>query len=175
MKRSKSILLLYSVVALATLFFVLVGLGVYSSLNKPTLNTPQLSYSLIPSQTNVKVGDKIYVPVYLNGRDAYRVTAYDVKLYYDPTNLRLTKVTPGGFFEKYLTVKWDQKNNWYALAMTPGNPRVLAQPTLPILILELTTIRTTPSTPVSTVTSQVYLTKTGGFHPKMGTVSFSIL
>lgn len=173
MKKNNS-LFLYVGFALVALFFILVGLKIYFELNFPKLVVPELSYVLSPVKTDLKVGEKISVPVYLTGKDAGKTSAYDVKFYYDATKFKLTKTTPGGFFEKYITVKWDQSQAWYALALTPSTPRVEAQPTLPMLTLELTAIGKTTGTPVTTGTSTVYLTKTGGFHPQTGTVNFTI-
>jgi hypothetical protein len=157
-----------------SVFVILVGIRIYMELNSPKFKTPELSYNLAPTKTSLKVGEKVSVPLYLAGKDAGKTSAYDVKFYYDATKFKVTKVTPGGFFEKYITVKWDQNQAWFALAMTPSKPKIEANSGSAILTLELTAIAKTAATPVSTGTSLVYLTKTGGFHPEAATVNFSI-
>ena len=173
MKLSKSLLALFLVAFLA-IFVVGVALKVYWSVSNPAPTASKLAYVLKPSVTDAKVGDKITVPVYLLGQDAANVTALDVRFTYDATKLKLVSSVPGTFFEKYLTVKWDQKTAWFALAMTPSTPKKQALPASPILTLEFTAIGKTDSASLSTGASTVYVTKTGGFHPQTGTVSFSI-
>ena len=173
MKKYHS-LLLYSAIALVTFFVVLVGMKIYFEFNSPKFRASDLSYTLKPSKTVLKVGEKISVPVYLNGRDAGKASAYDIKFYYDKDKFRLTKAIPGGFFDKYITIKWDQSQSWFALAQTPSKPRVPAMTNAPVLTLELTAIAKTEGTPVSTGASIVYLTNIDGFHPEPGTVNFSI-
>jgi hypothetical protein len=173
MKKSKN-LVTYFAIFLVSVFVVLVGMKIYFEFNSPKFGTSNLSYSLTSTKTDLKVGDKVVVHLYLNGRDAGKASTYDVKLYYDPTKFRLNKTLPGGFFDKYITIKWDQENSWFALAQTPSKPRIMAQTVSPLLSLEFTAIGKSISTPISTGASIVYLTKTGGFHPDPRTVNFSI-
>lgn len=172
-KKSNKFALTFGVI-LASLFVILVGLKIYLELRSHNAMSKDLTYVLKPSKTDLKVGEKVSVPVYLSGKDAAKVSAYDIKLYYDPTKLKLTKVIPGGFFEKYITVKWDQKQSWYALALTPSETNTESRPDLPILTLELTAVAKSEGTQVTTGISTVYVTKTGGFQPKSGSVNINI-
>lgn len=166
--------ILYAVLGVLVLVIILAGFKVFLVSRTPKVETPELTYILSPTKTELKVGEKVSIPVYLTGKDASRVSAYDLKMFYDSTKFKPTKVTPGGFFDKYITVKWDQSQSWFALAQSPSNPRVPAQASLPVVTLELTAVAKVDSTQVATNASIVYLTKTGGFHPATGTVNFKI-
>jgi hypothetical protein len=173
MKLSKPLL---GVVGVLVLVLVLVFGKNYFNKSKtvPTDTTSEYSYSLSPSATDLTVGDKISIPLYINGENASSISAYDIKLYYDSSKLQLTDATPGNFFEKYITVKWEPKSAWFALAVVPGNPLKMADTDSPLMTLNFTAIAKTNETSVSTGTSTIYVSKTGGFHPQSDTVNLTI-
>ncbi len=173
MKLSRS-LILFLAVGLVTVFAVSVALKIFLTVKPSQKQTATLSYVLTPAKTDLKVGDKITVPVYLNGDNAVSATAFDVKIKFDATKLKLTHSTPGTFYDKYLTVKWDDKLGWYALAMSPTTPKKLTHPELPLLTLEFIAIGKSSSAFVTTDASTVYVAKTGGFHPQSGKTTFTI-
>ena len=173
MKLSRSFILVLAV-GLLTIFVVSVAIKVYWDVNHPSVPAPKLSYTLSPSQTSLKVGSKVSVPVYLSGSSATNTTAFDVKFSYDATKLKLTGATAGTFFTKPLTVKWDLNNAWFALAINPTGATTAAELNSPLLTLQFTAIGKSASTVVSTGDSTVYLSKTGGFNPKTGAVDLSI-
>ena len=173
MKLSRS-LVIFVVVGFFAVFVGAVAFRIYRSVNAPSpAPVSSMSYKLIPDKTELKVGQKVSVPVYLSGDGSTNTTAFDVKFYYDSTKLKLTGATPGTFFDKYLTVKWDLKEAWFALAMSPA-PDKKATATSPLVTLEFTAVAKSPSVSVSTGASTVYVAKTGGFHPQSGTVNFTI-
>ncbi len=173
MKLSRGLALI-----LASIIFVVfvsaIAYKVSVSIKENKVGADMLAYSLSPEKTNYKVGDKISVPVYLDGNEVENATAYDVKFIYDTNKLRLTNATPGTFYDKYLTVKWEPKEAWFALAMTPEKPQKQAHSNLPLMTLEFTALSKTSGTQISTATSTVYVAKTGGFHPKAGKVTLTI-
>jgi len=173
MKLSRSFILIL-VVGLLTVFVVSVAIKVYWDVNHPPVPAPQLMYTLSPSQTNLKLGDKVSIPVYLSGTGATEANSFDVKFNYDTTKLKLTGATAGAFFAKPLTVKWDLKNSWFALAITPASPAVPIELNSPLMTLQFTAIGKSTSTVVSTGDSTVYVSKTGGFHPKTGAINLNI-
>ena len=173
MKLSKSLILVL-VVGLLTVFVVSVAIKVYWDVNHPFVPTPVLSYKLSPSQTALKLGSKVSIPVYLTGTGTSGITAFDVRVSYDATKLKLTGATAGTFFTKPLTVKWDLENAWFALAVNPISQTTPADLNSPLLTLQFTTIAKSASTVVSTGDSTVYVSKTGGFHPKTGVVDLNI-
>ncbi len=168
-----------SLIALALVVITAAVIMVIKSTGKPapqtqTVQNLDLKYALSPSKTVYNVGDKITVPVYLAGVDAGRVTAFDIKFAYDNTKLKLDSAVPGNFLAKYITVKWDTDSAWFALALSPTNPRTDPQPSAAVMTLEFTALAKTSSSSVSTGVSTVYVTKTGGFHPQTGTVDLTI-
>jgi hypothetical protein len=173
MKLSRS-LLLFLTVGLVTVFVVAVAAKIYVSVQSSKVGNDSMFYTLSPEANELKVGEKVLVPVYLDGENVETATAFDVKFTYDPKKLKLTKSTPGKFYDKYLTVKWEDKEAWYALAMTPTSPKTTTNPEEPLLILEFTAIANTPSTVIQTETSTVYIAKTGGFHPQTGRATITI-
>ncbi len=176
MKLSKTVrsILLILAIALLSIFIVGVALKVYWNVTAPKTPKVNLSYVLKPSKTSLKVGEKVSVPVYLSGDNIDKATAFDVKFTYDTKSLKLTGVTPGTFYNKYIKVKWDQKNAWFALAITPSASVKTANPDSPLITLEFTAIVKSTSAGVSTGNSTVYIAKTGGFHPQSGKTAFGI-
>lgn len=173
MQNSKSFML-FLAIGLLTIFSILYVVRMGNAPARLVNKNADLTYLLTPLKTDLKVGEQISIPVYLTGRDAYKTTAFDIKMYYDNTKFNLDRVTPGVFFDKYITVKWDEQNAWFALALSPSTPRVSADPTKPMLMLELTAIAKSQGAIVSSGTSTVYLTKMGGFTPKTNEVKFII-
>ena len=161
-------------IGVAIFFVVLVALAVYYQANPPENTKPNITYILKPEKTDLKIGEVVLVPVYLDGVGATKVTAFDIKLYYDATKFKLTNTSPGGFFPKYVTIKWDEANTWFALALTPASPKLTSQINSPLLTLELTAIAPSKSTVLSSGTSTLYITKMGGLQPKSNSVNFSI-
>ena len=172
MKQSKFLSTL--LIIFVAVFAVGVGLKVYWSMANSKPVTPKLAYVLRPSKTEIKVGEHVTVPVYLTGDDTPRVSAFDIKFNYDTTKLKLVSAVPGTFFDKYLTVKWDQKTSWFALAMNPSTKKTPPTLTSPILTLEFIGVQKTDSTAVSTGVSTVYVTETGGFQPTSDSTNFII-
>lgn len=169
----KSPLFIFSIgviIVLVTLF----ALKNYLQIKKPTVLVPNMNYVLSPDKVTISVGEKLTIPVYLTGTGTDGVTAYDIKFYYDRSKLRLNSTKPGNFFEKYMTIKWDQENAWYALAMSPGKPKQPANTSSPLLVLEFTALTKSDSAEVKTDTSMVYVSQTGGFRPKAGIVELRI-
>lgn len=168
--------LTYAGIVLLTTIAVLTVLKVYYRANPSKLPAPELVYSVKSDKSVLKVGQKLTVQVYLNNKDAEKINAYDLKMYYDPKKLRLEKATPGMFFEKYITIKWDQSQSWFALAQTPDEigQKQITNTNSPIINLELVATDKTESTQISTGASTVYLTQMGGFHPQMGTMNLKI-
>lgn len=164
MKSSKQLPLYFILGAL-----LLVGLIVatVSMQNKKELlpKTPKLSYSLKPTKTELKVGERITMPIYLLEQDAAKAIAYDIKIDYDKSKLKLVSATPGGFLEKYMTVKWDLEDAWFAIAVSPTKPIPQARIDQPLLTLEFVAMAKSDSTLVSTGTTTVYVSNTGGFRP----------
>lgn len=157
-----------------SIFVVAVAFQVYLAWRLPKPVAPNLSFSMPLNQTTYKVGQKILLPLYIQGTMAEKITAFDVKLNYDPSKLRLVTATPGSFFEKYFTIKWDKKETWFALAKTPVKPEKLASVSSPLLTLEFVVLSKTDSATVSTGTSTVYVANTGGFRPNGGHVNLNL-
>lgn len=168
-------LLTYVGVVLLTFIVLFVAFKTYYRSN-PNVSAPELVYTLKSDKEVVKVGEKISLQVYLTNKEAEKVNAFDIKLYYDPKFFRLEKATPGMFFEKYITIKWDQSQSWFALAQTPDEKgqRQITNTNSPVINLELVATDKTESTQISTGASTVYLTQMGGFHPQMGTMNLKI-
>lgn len=163
-----------SSIIFAVIFVFLVIIRVYYTFNPPVPRQPAISYKITPSVSSLKVGDKTYIPVYLSGFGVSKVRAFDIKFYYDQSKFKLTNAMPGDFFANYLTVKWDKKDGWFALASSPSTAKTPVELNSPIITIELTAIAKSESTPVSTGTSTVYLTKIGGYHPPTTTTYLNI-
>lgn len=172
--KQKSTLLLALAFCFAAVFILLVALKVYYEMSPKKLESPALTYVLSPTKQDLKVGETVLVPVYLTGAGAGKVSAFDIKVYYDSSKFKLVDATPGDFFSDYLTIKWDKDNAWFALALSPSREKPVTQFTSPLLTLELEAMAKSASTPVSTTASVVYVTKIGGIHPAVGTVNFKI-
>jgi hypothetical protein len=173
MKLSRSLLLVLSSI-LFIAFVAGVAYKVSTDLKEKKVGSEMLAYMLKPEQTTLNVGDKVRVPVYLTGDVVEDATAFDLKISYDKSKLRLDKAEVGTFYDKPLTVKWEPKQAWFALAMTPEDPQKPAHSDEPMVILEFTTLAKTNQTQVSTSDSTVYVADTGGFHPQAGRVTLSI-
>lgn len=165
--------LYYFGVTLFTLFVLAVAAKFVMEYTR-TAAYSKLTFSLKPNKTQLSPGEKVMVPVYLNGENLDQVTAMDLTFNYDKSKLRLEKATAGTFYEKYLTVKWDDKAAWYAIAMSPETAVSAPEGNDPVMTLEFTAIAKTDSTTISTGTTTVYVAKTGGFHPKTGQTTISV-
>lgn len=175
LKKKKRSKLLASLIFIVFILFVFaIGTKIVIDLGKERSSVNTLSYVFSPTTTELSINESVTVPVYLTGQNLKKATALDVKFSYDPKKLRLVKATPGTFYEKALKVKWDDKEAWYALAITPGQEASIPNPAEPVIILEFKAIARGTSATVSTETSTVYIAKTGGFNPENAVVTFNI-
>lgn len=145
--------------------------------NPAPVQTQQQAISVVidAKQTNISVGNKVLVSVYLRGQDAEKITAFDFKLDYDKTKLKLVEAIPGGFFNKYIQVKWDLAAGWFSEAVNPSETRTNAKPELPVMTLEFTALSRSGSTLLSIKSdSLIYISGLGGESPISQNISFTI-
>jgi hypothetical protein len=164
----------YLIAAFVIVFVLAVAGKIVISLTNGPVKASDMAYTLTPVESEYSVGDTISIPVYLNGDETENATALDIKFKYDKKKLQLVSATPGQFYDKYLTVKWDDEAAWYALAMTPSEEPRYSNPESPVLTLEFTALEATPATNITTDSSTVYIANTGGFHPQTGKATIKI-
>lgn len=155
--------------ALFVVFAVSVAVKAYLTINELADTKTKLSYSLKADKSEVQRGDKVSVSLFLEGHESASTIAFDVKIGFDKKKLKLVKATPGDFFAKYLTVKWDEETSWFALAQAPNSQSPI-DPDRPLVTLEFTALEGSPETEIKTLESTVYISKVGGFKPQSGGV-----
>lgn len=169
--------LIFILIAVA---LVAAGLGAvyYFQVKKvaaPGSQTSQtLNFSLNPSSTVVKQGNKVTLSVYITGQNADKVSAFDVRLNYDKNKLNLVSATPGGFFGKYIEIKWDKNMAWFAQSVNPSEQNTTTpDPTLPAVVLDFTATDKGNVDISVDEKSAVYVSNVGGFYPT-GKVSLTV-
>lgn len=173
-KPVKNPVIAYLIMAFVVVFVLSVAGKLILSFKSDKVIATDMAYVLTPPESEYAVGDTISVPVYLSGDETENATALDIKFKYDKKKLELTGATPGQFYDKYLTVKWDDSAAWYALAMTPSEEPRFTNPESPVLTLEFRAIAPASATNITTDSSTVYIANTGGFHPQTGKATIKI-
>jgi hypothetical protein len=173
MKNAKQTLL-FLAVGLAIIFVGAIILRVAIGPTKLNTIKPELYYTLETPKSSLKVGEKFKVNLFLDGTGVGQVNAYDLRLYYDKSKLSLENATPGNFFPKYITAKWDNTEPWFAMALSPGAQNMSDTVRSPLMTLEFKALAKVAETELTTTTTVVYVSNTGAFHPKTGNLKLSI-
>lgn len=174
MGKNKNIII-YLLAAVGIVFLLSLSVKFKKEKPNPVEKTGyDLKYILSTKNNSVATGDNFEVYLYLKGNDAAKVSAYDFKLYFDPDKLKLNSATPGNFIEKYMTIKWDLQNPWFAIAMSPSSKDKVALPEQPVAIFEFAALDKSGNFTISTANSTVYLANTGGAAPETATLEIKI-
>lgn len=174
MKLSKIIILSALAVLVLGITSFFITRKILTTNRTSPLSQSHLSFYIKPQTKALKEGEEFNVPIYLNGTDAQKVTALDIKFAFDKNFLKLVSATPGTFIDPVMKIKWDEENAWFALSKNPGTT-AMSDPTSPILTLKFIALSNSSDVRLSIQeTSTVYISETGGATPNIDSVIFSV-
>lgn len=99
---------------------------------------PAVSFSLKPSQKDVKPGEKILLGLFLSGADARDITAAEVKLNFDREKMTLVSAKAGNFFNNPIEVLFDINNASFSLIENPAGDNLLGGANVENALIEFT-------------------------------------
>lgn len=105
------------------------------------------------------------VDAYLKGFLANKAVGADLNVFFDKSNLKVSSVDPGGFFEDPIVIRSDSRNLSYSIMLNPEN-KVGSDSSKPLFKFHLLPAKLSGYKFCILPSSQVYLSKVGGSFPK---------
>jgi hypothetical protein len=105
------------------------------------------------------------VNVYLKGFSASKVVGADLNIFFDKNNLKVTLVSPGGFFNNPIVIRSDNRNLSYSIMINPES-RISSDLQEPLFKFLLSPNKLSGYKFCILPSSQVYLSKVGGSYPE---------
>lgn len=103
--------------------------------------------------------------IYLEGEKASSVLGVDLKLDYDESVLKVVDLKLGEFFNSPILIKRNDTDKSYSIITNPDSA-LISNPSQPILIITFASSTNNTSNLTILQSSQVYISKTGGYSPK---------